>query len=453
MSKQVYIKTYGCQMNQNDSERMFGMLAELGYTQSDTPLLADLVLINTCAVREKAEDKLFSLLGEFRELKALKPEAIVAVSGCVAQYMGERIRLRAPHVDLVFGTENIHELPQLIDRVREARGPVVAIRPFSDELPPEMPVLRQGKHSAWITAIYGCDDRCTYCIVPKVRGDQKSREIADLVRETERVVAEGFGEIVLLGQNINGYGKDLEPRRSLADLIEATAAIPGVKRVRWLTGHPRDLDEDLVLRIKALPNVCDYFHIPIQHGDDQVLRQMARGYTREKYLTKLEMIRRHLPDAGISTDLIVGFPGESEEQFQKTVDIVRDVRFAAVNTAAYSPRPGTHAATREDQVPEEVKDRRLRELNEVVNEVATTVSRAMVGTLQEVFVEGPSSRDPHVYTGRARNNRVVFFPGDPSLVGQLVHVRITDARTWSIRGDVVEAPAGEDAARREAVSP
>lgn len=438
MSKQVYIKTYGCQMNQNDSERMLGMLADLGFALSDSPIMADLVVINTCAVREKAEDKLFSLLGEYREIKALKPEAIVAVSGCVAQYMGERIRLRAPHVDLVFGTENIHELPQLLERVRAERGPVVAIRPFSDELPPEMPVLRQGKHSAWITAIYGCDDRCTYCIVPKVRGDQKSREIPDLVREVERVAAEGFGEVVLLGQNINGYGKDLEPRRSLADLIEATASVSGVKRVRWLTGHPRDLDEDLVLRIKALPNVCDYFHIPIQHGDDVVLRQMARGYTREKYLAKLEMIRRHLPEAGISTDLIVGFPGETEEQFQRTVAIVREVRFAAVNTAAYSPRPGTYAATREDQVPEEVKDRRLRELNEVVNEVATTVSRGMVGSLQEVFVEGPSSRDPHVYTGRARNNRVVLFAGDPSLEGQLVNVRITDARTWTIRGDVVE---------------
>lgn len=438
MAKQVYIKTYGCQMNQNDSERMLGMLGELGYERVETPLMADLVILNTCAVREKAEDKLFSLLGEYRELKALKPDGVIAVSGCVAQYMGERIRLRAPHVDLVFGTENIHELPALIAQVEETRKPLVAIRPFSDELPPEMPVLRQGKHSAWVTAIYGCDDRCTYCIVPKVRGDQKSREVADLVREVEKVASEGFGEIVLLGQNINGYGKDLEPRQSLADLIEATAAVPGVKRVRWLTGHPRDLDEDLVLRIKALPNVCDYFHVPIQHGDDLVLRQMARGYTRAKYLAKVEMIRRHLPDAGISTDLIVGFPGETDAQFQATIDVVREVRFAAVNTAAYSPRPGTHAATRADQVPEDVKDSRLRELNEVVNEVAMTVSRAMVGSIQEVFVEGPSTRDPATYTGRANNNRVVLFPGDPSLIGQLALVRIDEARTWTIRGEVVE---------------
>ena len=438
MAKQVYIKTYGCQMNQNDSERMLGMLGSLGYERVETPYMADLVILNTCAIREKAEDKLFSQLGEFREIKSLKPESVLAVSGCVAQYMGERIRLRAPHVDLVFGTENIHELPGLLAQVEGERAPVVAIRPFSDELPPEMPVLRQGRHSAWVTAIYGCDDRCTYCIVPKVRGDQKSRAIPDLVQEVQRVVAEGFGEIVLLGQNINGWGKDLTPRQGLADLIEATAAVAGVKRVRWLTGHPRDLDEDLVLRIKALPHVCDYFHVPIQHGDDDVLRQMARGYTRGKYLAKVEMIRRHLPDAGISTDLIVGFPGETEEQFQRTVAIVREVRFAAVNTAAYSARPGTYAATRPDQVPEEVKDRRLRELNEVVNEVALTVSRAMVGTRQEVFVEGPSSRDPHVYTGRARNNRVVLFPGDPSLEGQLVAVEITDCRTWTVRGDVVE---------------
>lgn len=435
MAKQVYIKTYGCQMNQNDSERMLGMLAEAGYAPSDTPYMADLVVVNTCAVREKAEDKLFSLLGELREIKSLKPDAVLAVSGCVAQYMGERIRLRAPHVDLVFGTENVHELPSLLAAVQRDRTPLVSLRPFSDELPPEMPVLRQGRHSAWITAIYGCNDRCTYCIVPKVRGDQKSREVADVVREVERVAAEGFGEVVLLGQNINGYGKDLEPRRSLADLIEATAAVPGVKRVRWLTGHPRDLDEDLVRRIAALPNVCDYFHIPNQHGDDDVLRQMARGYTRAKYLAKIELIRSILPDAGISTDLIVGFPGETEEQFQQTVSIVREVRFAAVNTAAYSARPGTYAATRADQVPEEVKDRRLRELNAVVNEVATTVSRAMVGSVQEVFVEGPSSKDPAVLTGRARNNRVVFFPGDASLAGELVAVRIDEARTWTLRGE------------------
>ncbi|MEB3195695.1 MAG: tRNA (N6-isopentenyl adenosine(37)-C2)-methylthiotransferase MiaB [Candidatus Sericytochromatia bacterium] len=451
MAKKVYIKTYGCQMNQNDTERMLGMLSERGYEASDTALMADLVIVNTCAVREKAEDKLFSLLGELREIKHLKPDAVLAVSGCVAQYMGERMRLRAPHVDLVFGTENIHELPRLLDEVLATRTPMVALRPFSDELPPEMPVLRQGKHSAWVTAIYGCDDRCTYCIVPKVRGDQKSREIADLVREVERVVAEGFGEVVLLGQNINGYGKDLTPKRSLADLIEATAAVPGVKRVRWLTGHPRDLDEDLVRRIAALPNVCDYFHIPIQHGDDDVLRQMARGYTRSKYVAKVEMIRSILPEAGISTDLIVGFPGETEEQFQQTVSIVREMRFAAVNTAAYSPRPGTYAATRQDQVPEEVKDRRLRELNAVVNEVATTVSRAMVGSLQEVFVEGPSSKDPNIYTGRARNNRVVFFEASPQVVGELVQVRITEARTWTIRGELVQQP--EEAPRTLATTP
>ncbi|MEB3221824.1 MAG: tRNA (N6-isopentenyl adenosine(37)-C2)-methylthiotransferase MiaB [Candidatus Sericytochromatia bacterium] len=451
MAKQVYIKTYGCQMNQNDSERMLGMLAEAGYAASDTPYMADLVVVNTCAVREKAEDKLFSLLGELREIKSLKPDAVLAVAGCVAQYMGERIRLRAPHVDLVFGTENLHELPTLLETVQRERAPMVALRPFSDELPPEMPVLRQGRHSAWITAIYGCNDRCTYCIVPKVRGDQKSREISDVVREVERVVAEGIGEVVLLGQNINGYGKDLEPRRSLADLIESTAGVKGVKRVRWLTGHPRDLDEDLVRRIAALPNVCDYFHIPNQHGDDDVLRQMARGYTRAKYLAKIELIRSILPDAGISTDLIVGFPGETEEQFQQTVSVVREVRFAAVNTAAYSPRPGTYAATRADQVSEEVKDRRLRELNAVVNEVATTVSRAMVGSVQEVYVEGPSSKDPAVLTGRARNNRVVFFPGDPSLAGELVAVRIHEARTWTLRGEclgVVAPGAGLPALAR-----
>lgn len=436
MSKHVYLKTYGCQMNLNDSERMLGMLAQMGYQPTDDAFSADFLLLNTCAIREKAEDKLFSRLGELKEIKHLKPGVLIGVAGCVAQHMGERIRTRAPYVDLVFGTENIHELPELVARVERSLEPVVSIMPFSDELPPEMPVLRQGRHSAWITAIYGCNDRCTYCIVPSVRGDQKSRAIADIVPEVKRVVAEGFSEVVLLGQNINGYGKDLTPKSSLADLIEAVAIIPGVKRVRWLTGHPRDLDEELLRRIKGYPNVCDYFHIPIQHGDSDILRQMARGYTREKYLRLVSLIRSHFPEAGISTDLIVGFPSETEEQFQQTLAIVREVRFAAVNTAAYSARPGTYAATRADQVPEAVKDRRLRELNEVVNEVAASVSRAMVGTVQEVMVEGPSPRNPHVLQGRCRNNRIVLFTGPAELEGQLCQLSITEARAWTLRGEL-----------------
>lgn len=435
--KKVYLKTYGCQMNQNDSERMLGMLATMGYEQTETPQVADLLLLNTCAIREKAEDKLFSRLGELKEVKALNPEAVIGIAGCVAQHMGARIRLRAPYVDLVFGTENIHALPQLLTEVIEKREPVVSLVPFSDELPPEMPVLRQGKHQAWITAIYGCNDRCTYCIVPSVRGDQKSREIADIVREVERVASEGFSEVVLLGQNINGYGKDMSPRRSLGELIEAVAVVPGVKRVRWLTGHPRDLDEDLLIRMKRHENVCDHFHIPIQAGANDVLRQMARGYTREKYMAKVELIRRYYPDAGITTDLIVGFPGETEEQFQETIDVVREVRFTGVNTAAYSARPGTYAGTRADQVPEDVKDRRLQELNQVVNEVAMTVSRQMVGTTQEVLVEGPSPKNAEVYQGRTKNNRIVFVPACPELEGELVQVKITDARPWTLKGEVL----------------
>ncbi|MDB5097015.1 MAG: miaB 1 [Cyanobacteria bacterium RYN_339] len=435
--KKVYIKTYGCQMNQNDSERMLGMLAQIGYDQVETPFAADLILVNTCSIREKAEDKLFSRLGGLREIKALRPGTLIGVAGCVAQYMGERIRLRAPYVDLVFGTENIHELPRLLAQALETGEPVVATVPFSDELPPEMPVLRQGKHSAWITAIYGCNDRCTYCIVPSVRGDQKSRPLDDLMKEVERTVAEGFKEIVLLGQNINGYGKDLEPKRSLADLIEAVAQVPGVKRVRWLTGHPRDMNEELLLRIKPYASVCDSFHIPVQAGDNDVLRQMARGYTREKYLDLIAQIRSHFPGAGITTDLIVGFPGETDEQFQRTVDIVREVRFTGVNTAAYSARPGTYAATRADQVDEAEKDRRLRVLNEAVNEVAMTVSRALIGTIQEVLVEGPSEKNPQVYTGRTKSNRIVFFDADPSLEGEVVSVRITDGRQWTLHGEVL----------------
>lgn len=434
--RKVWLKTYGCQMNLNDSERMLGLLKGMGYESTESPYEADLILLNTCAIREKAEDKLFSKLGELKEIKALRPGAIIGVGGCVAQHMGERMRLRAPYVDLVFGTENMHELPALVAKA-ELGEPVVSIVPFSDELPPDVPVLRQGKHSAWITAIYGCNDRCTYCIVPKVRGDQKSRPIADIVKEVERVAAEGFTEVVLLGQNINGYGKDFTPRQGLVDLIEAVSAVPGILRVRWLTGHPRDMDEDFLLRLKALPNVCDFFHVPIQHGDDEVLRQMARGYKVAKYEALVERIRHHFPDAGLTTDLIVGFPGETEEAHQRNMEMVRRIRFTGVNTAAYSPRPLTYAATRADQIPEDVKDRRLKELNAVVNEVAAQVSRAMVGTVQEVLVEGPSDRRPELLQGRAKNNRVIIFPGDPALAGRLIQVRITEARPWSLSGEVL----------------
>lgn len=438
----VFVKSFGCQMNLSDAERVVGLLGEDGYGPTPEVAEADLLLVNTCAIRERSEDKLFSLLGEWRQLKREKPDMVIAVMGCVAQAMKDEIRRRNPAVDVVVGTHNFHELPELVAEVRRTRQPITRIGRLRDAIPDDMPTRREGGLHAWVPVIYGCSYFCTYCIVPYTRGPYQSREPDAIVREVEGLVAEGYREVTLLGQTVDRYGRELPEPTSLSALLRRLHAIEGLWRIRFLTSHPLDLDEDLVRTVAELPKVMEYFHVPIQAGSDRVLAEMKRGYTVAQYLEMVAMIRRIVPDATITGDLIVGFPGETDEDFEGTLALLDKVDFDLNNTAAYSPRPWTPAAKREDQVEDVIKAERLQRLNEKVTEGSHRNTRRQVGSVQEVLVEGPSSRDAAILTGRTRGNRVCYFPGGPEWIGRLVQVRITEARSFTLRGELlVPAPS------------
>jgi tRNA-2-methylthio-N6-dimethylallyladenosine synthase len=434
--KSVYIETFGCQMNKSDSEHMLGLLEEIGYTQTDQIKTADLMILNTCAIREGAEDKVYSYLGHWRRVKQQRPGSLIAVGGCVAQDAGESLLTRSPGVDIVFGTHNLHRLPDLVLKAKSTGEPVVEIyQELPDDLP-ETPVVRQNAITAWVSIIYGCDYNCTYCIVPYVRGREKSRHPDVILQEIEELSATGFREVTLLGQNVTAYGHDLDPPIHLGNLLERIGSVEGIRRTRFLTGHPRDLNSEIIEAVASIPNACEYFHLPIQAGDDRTLRRMARGYKVDFYKKIVEQIRDRIPDAAISTDLIVGFPGETEQEFMNTVNLVEELCFDSCNTAAYSPRPHTPAANWPDQVPEEVKNERLRFLNSVVGEVSHRRNKRYLGKTVEVLVEGRSQRNPERITGRTRTNKIVNFIGPDSFIGELVDVEIESANAWALRGSV-----------------
>jgi tRNA-2-methylthio-N6-dimethylallyladenosine synthase len=434
--KSVYIETFGCQMNKSDSEHMLGLLEEIGYKQTDQIKAADLMILNTCAIREGAEDKVYSYLGHWRKLKQQRPGSLIAVGGCVAQDAGESLLKRSPGVDIVFGTHNLHRLPDLVLKAKHGGEPVVEIyQELPDDLP-ETPVVRQNAITAWVSIIYGCDYNCTYCIVPYVRGREKSRHPDVILQEIEELSASGFREVTLLGQNVTAYGHDLDPPIHLGNLLERIGSVEGIRRTRFLTGHPRDLNPEIIEAVASVPNACEYFHLPIQAGDDRTLRRMARGYKVDFYRKIVEQIRDRIPDAAISTDLIVGFPGETEQEFMNTVNLVEELCFDSCNTAAYSPRPHTPAANWPDQVPEDLKYERLRFLNSVVGEVSHRRNKRYLGKTVEVLVEGRSERNPERITGRTRTNKVVNFIGPDSFIGELVDVEIESANAWALRGSV-----------------
>lgn len=424
----VYLKTFGCQMNKSDSERMLALLEREGYQPCDSIEQADLAIANTCSIRAKAEDKLFSLLGEWKLVKKQK-KLVIAVVGCIAQQEGEALRKRVPEIDLVLGTHTYHQLPEALAAFREANRPQVLLGSIDDPIPDDLPSVPQGQLSAWVTVMQGCTNFCSYCIVPYTRGPEKSRSLESIKQEIEGLVQKGFKEFSLLGQNVNVYGKDLGT--SLSALLQEVSSIPGVDRIRFITSHPRDFDEELVLAVKHNPQVCEYFHLPIQAGADKVLREMNRGYTREEYLEKVAMIKKHLPDAAISTDLIVGFPGETEEEFEQTLAIVEEVGYDLANTAAYSIRPYTEAGKREDQIPEVVKSERLNRLNKLVLEVASKKNQGRIGKTEEVLVEGREADGR--YRGRTRTNKMIFFPSDQELTGKLVSVQVVGASPWALQ--------------------
>lgn len=439
------ILTFGCQMNQRDSETLAGLLASMGYTRAEKLTDADLVIVNTCCVRESAENRIYGHLGELKNLKTRKPHMVIGVCGCMAQQPGaaEKIRQRAPHVDLIFGTHNLHRLPELLRKLWEKREPVVEIWESDGDVIENLPALREDSLKAWVTIMYGCNNFCTYCIVPYVRGRERSRRPEDIEREVRELVEKGVKEVTLLGQNVNSYGKDLDPPTDFASLLERLDRVEGLLRIRYTTSHPRDFTDRLIDVIAASKKVCENFHLPVQAGSNRILQRMNRGYTREYYMELVEKIRAKVPGAAITTDIIVGFPGETEEDFADTMDLVEKVRFDSAFTFVYNKRSGTPAAEMPDQVPAEVKRRRITHLVEVQNRITLEKNLAEVGTVQEVLVEGPAEKHPDKYCGRTGGNKLVFFPPLPDKVGQIVPVRITAAKMWNLEGEPLLAGEGE----------
>jgi tRNA-2-methylthio-N6-dimethylallyladenosine synthase len=433
------IITYGCQMNEHDSERIAGILGGLGYAPTDSEEEADLILINTCAVRETAERRVVGKVGELKRLKTHNPGLLIAVCGCMTQQraVAERIRDKAPHVDLIFGTHNTDQLPQLLAEAAASRGPVVALLDQEGAIIEGTPVTRNNGLKAWVNITYGCNNFCTYCIVPYVRGRERSRQPEDIVAEVEALAQAGVKEITLLGQNVNSYGHGLEPPVTFAGLLPAVAAVDGIQRIRYMTSHPRDFTPELVSTIAGLPKVCDHFHLPIQSGSDRILKLMNRGYTRERYFALVDSIRAAVPGAAITTDIIVGFPGETEEDFAETLAVVERVRFDAAYTFIYSPRTGTPAAKMAEQIPLPVKKERLNRLMERQNQISLEINRELVGRTVEVLVEGVSPQRADRLTGRTGTNKIVIFAGGEELIGNTVAVRLERAQTWTLFGELV----------------
>ena len=436
-TNKYYILTYGCQMNVRDSEIIAGLLEGMGYIAADAPENAGIILFNTCSVRHSAENKVYGKLGEIMVLKRKNPETLIAFGGCMAQLPQVREKLKKSGLDVVFGTHNIHELPHLIATARAGKQPVYQVWEREGMMVEPMPSQRRSGLSAYVNIMYGCNNFCSYCIVPYTRGRERSRHPQDIVKELEEIASQGYQEVTLLGQNVNSYGHGLEKDVDFADLLEMASAVEGIERIRFTTSHPKDMSDKLINAVAVLPKVCEHIHVPLQAGSNEVLRRMNRHYTREHYLELTHKIRQHIPGVAITSDLIVGFPGETEEDFLDTLDMVKKVRFEAAFTFMYSPRSGTRAAGWEEQLGLEEKKERLQRLNQVQYQIATEINQSMQDSIKEVLVEGPSKTNPVKLTARTRTNQIVIFSGPKDLIGQLINVRITEARTFSLFGEVV----------------
>lgn len=443
VARRYHITTFGCQMNKADSERMAGVLEDMGYQWSEEPDDADLILYNTCTIRDNAEQKVYSYLGRQAKRKQVQPDLTLVVAGCVAQQEGAALLRRVPELDLVMGPQYANRLADLLEQVEQGVQ-VVAIDPIhilEDITKPR----RDSTVTAWVNVIYGCNERCTYCVVPNVRGVEQSRPPVAIYAEIEQLGQQGYREVTLLGQNIDAYGRDLpgvtsegRHQHTLTDLLYLVHDVPGIERLRFATSHPRYFTERLIQACAELPKVCEHFHIPFQSGDNEILKAMGRGYTHQKYRRIIENIRQLIPDASISADAIVGLPGETEAQFENTLQLVADIEFDQLNTAAYSPRPGTPAATWDKQLCEEVKHDRLQRLNHLVGQKAAARSQRYAGRTEEILVEAQNPKDSSQVMGRTRGNRLTFFSGEiEDLKGQIVPVQITEVRPFSLSGVVM----------------
>ena len=432
------IIVYGCQMNISDAERMEGQLRTIGYERTDAMGEADLILLNTCCVRETAEDKVYGKIGEIKHLKSQNPELILGITGCMAQKESDKLIKRAPHIDFVLGTNKVHELTQVVQEIQRERGHIVDTQLGETELPDDVPVMRGGALSAWVPIMYGCNNFCTYCIVPYVRGRERSRLPEDVVKEVEQAVAQGYKEVTLLGQNVNSYGKDHQ-QADFADLLKMVDAVPGIRRVRFMTSHPKDLSDKVIAAIRDGEHLCEHIHLPVQYGSNRILKAMNRVYTIESYRDLVRRIHEALPEAALTTDLIVGFPGETDDDFQELLAFLKEIRYDSAYTFIYSKRSGTPAATMENQVDELVKKERLNQLMAVQNTISLEINQVLQGKVLEVMVEGPSKHDAAVWNGRTRTNKIVLFPHGEEQAGDFIQVKITQPQTWVLKGERVDS--------------
>jgi tRNA-2-methylthio-N6-dimethylallyladenosine synthase len=443
MTRKLYIKTFGCQMNEYDSSRMVDVLRESeGYALTDDPAEADLLLVNTCSVREKAEDKLYTQLGMWRPFKEARPGVLIGVGGCVASQEGEGIRARAPYVDLVFGPQTLHRLPEMLKARRDERRPQVDVSFPEIEKFDRLPEARAEGVSAFVSVMEGCSKYCSFCVVPYTRGEEFSRPLDDVLAEVVSLATQGVREITLLGQNVNAYRGLAHDGRivDLAALIRYVAAVEGIGRVRYTTSHPVEFSDRLIAAHAEVPELVAQVHLPVQSGSDRILSAMKRGHTSLEYRSRIRKLRQACPEVSLSSDFIVGFPGETEADFEATMALIEDIRFDHAFSFIYSPRPGTPAANLPDDVPMDIKKARLARLQARVLEFGAEFSRALVGRVERVLVEGPSRKDANELSGRIAANRVVNFPGPARLIGAFLDVTITAALPNSLRGTAVLNP-------------
>lgn len=434
--KTYHILTYGCQMNEHDSEKISGMLTSIGYEETTDDKSADLVIFNTCLIRENAELRVFGKLGEVKGLKRKNPDMLVAVCGCMMQRqeIREKVLRKFSFVDIIFGTNTIHELPMLIYNVEINKRKSVGIVDNTESIYENMPKQRKFKHKALVNITYGCNNFCTYCVVPYVRGREKSREPNEIIQEIKALAEDGCKEVTLLGQNVNSYGSNLEKKVTFAELLYEINKIEGIERIRFMTSHPKDLTDDLIKAIKECDKVCKHVHLPVQAGSNNVLSRMNRKYTKEHYLNLVEKLKKAVPDIAITTDIIVGFPGETEEDFLETIDIVKKVQYDSAFTFLYSVREGTEAAKMENQVPDEVKHERFDKLLDVLYPIVLERNQQCIGKVFPVLVE---SAENDKLTGRTEHFRLVHFKGSNALIGEIVNVRITNVKTFHMEGEFV----------------
>lgn len=433
-----YITTYGCQMNVHESEKIAGMLVDIGYESASSLEDADVIVFNTCCIRDTAEKRAYGNIGALKSMKRANPDKIIAVVGCMTQQKGgaETLAQKFPFVDIILGTNSLDKLPILVQDKRSRRARIAVSDDPTVDLTLELPIYRTSGTNAWINIMYGCNNFCTYCIVPYVRGRERSRSITEVIADVKQVLSEGYKEITLLGQNVDSYGNDLNDGTSFASLLKKISDLPGKFRLRFMTSHPKDFSPEVVDVIAASRNICHNIHLPIQSGSNEILRRMNRKYTARQYLEIVEYIKEKMPDVGITSDIMIGFPGETEEDFLATCDLVRKVRFSNAFTFVYSPRKGTPAAAME-QIPADIKKSRITRLVKLQNEITKELSDEYLGKVYEILVEDVNPKYPGTVCGRTDSGRLVTMKGDPSLIGSFLDVKITKSRSASLFGEIL----------------